>query len=47
MKTLNLETLGVQEMDAEKMKSTNGGVLFGLLFFVLGAALGYLWVKAE
>lgn len=40
MKTLNLENLGVQELDAKEMSEIDGGGIFGAIIgFVVGATL--------
>jgi len=38
MKNLDLNKYGVQEMNAEEMKATDGGILW-ILFIILFAAL--------
>lgn len=39
MKKLELEQMGVQEMDAVEMKKTDGGFVVALLFFVAAVAI--------
>lgn len=43
MKNLNLNALGVQEMNAEEMRNVNGGILAaiaGILAFCVGFLVG-------
>ncbi len=44
MKNLNLNDFGVQEMNAEEMKTTEGGgIIMAVLGAVIGAAIGSIW----
>ena len=45
MKTLELENYGVQEMTTNEMKEVDGGSPLGLLFFLIGVAIGYFLTK--
>ena len=44
MKNLNLNNYGVQEMNAEEMRTTEGGGILGMAIFgLIGAAIGSIW----
>ncbi|MEI8273371.1 MAG: hypothetical protein WCG08_12180 [Paludibacter sp.] len=44
MKNLNVNNYGVQEMNAEEMRATEGGGILGMAIFgLIGAAIGSIW----
>lgn len=46
MKNLDLNVYGVQEMNAVEMKKTNGGIAWGLVLAIAGAAI-YVYNNAD
>jgi hypothetical protein len=45
MKTFELDEMGVQEMDAEEIMETDGGMLGLLTLPLAGWISGYLYIK--